>query len=104
VIFVTSPPSTPVIAEAPHVNSAGREDLVESAIEEIPDRDVENKKRALYLAGRLAMALKDVDTAERHLTALAGLDFSYRDVWTMLKPIAKLRPNPESALAQNGDG
>ena len=26
------------------------------------------------------MALKDLDTAEKHLTTLAGLDFTYKDV------------------------
>jgi tetratricopeptide (TPR) repeat protein len=76
----------------------------ESAIEEIPDRDVEDKKRVLYAAGRLALALKNLDTAENHLTALAGLDFSYRDVWAMLKKIAKLRQNSASVLAQDENG
>ena len=75
----------------------------ESAIQEIPDRDADNKKRALYLAGRLAMALKDVDAAEKHLTTLAGLDFTYKDVSALLDKIAKLRENPESAGAKGGD-
>jgi tetratricopeptide (TPR) repeat protein len=68
----------------------------ESAIQEIPDRDAENKKKALHLAGRLAMALKDVDAAERHLTTLAGLDFTYKDVSALLDKIAELRENPDS--------
>ena len=55
-------------------------DHYESAITEIPDRDTANKKQALYLAGRLAMAMKDLDTAEKHFSTLAGLDFTYRDV------------------------
>jgi tetratricopeptide (TPR) repeat protein len=76
----------------------------ESAIEEIPDREAENKKRALYAAGRLAMAMKNFDTAEKHLTVLAGLDFSYRDVWPMLEKIAKVRDRSPSVLAQGGDG
>jgi tetratricopeptide (TPR) repeat protein len=76
----------------------------ESAIEAIPDRDGENKKRALYMAGRLAMTLKDLDAAEKHLTAVAGLDFGYQDVGVMLGRIANLRQNPESALTQDGDG
>ena len=71
----------------------------ESAIQEIPDRDADNKKRALYRAGRLAMGLKDFDAAEKHLTTLAGLDFTYRDVSTLLDKIAKLRENPESGAA-----
>jgi tetratricopeptide (TPR) repeat protein len=71
-----------------------------SAIQEIPDRDADNKKRALYLAGRLAMAMKDLDAAEKYLTTLAGLDFTYRDVSALLDKIAKLRENPESAEAK----
>jgi tetratricopeptide (TPR) repeat protein len=71
----------------------------ESAIQEIPDRDATNKKQALYLAGRLAMGLKDIDTAEKHLSVLAGLDFTYRDVSTALDKIAKLRENPGSGAA-----
>jgi len=63
----------------------------EAAIEEIPDRDAENKKRALYQAGKLAFALSDLDAAEKHLSALAGLDFSYRDVSTLLDKIAAAR-------------
>ncbi len=66
----------------------------ESAIQDIPDRDADNKKRALYYAGRLALALKDLDTAERHLAVLAGLDFTYKDVSALLDKIAKLRENP----------
>jgi tetratricopeptide (TPR) repeat protein len=71
-------------------------DHYESAIQEIPDRDAANKKQALYLAGRLAMGLKDLDAAEKHFSTLAGLDFTYRDVSTVLDKIAKLRENPES--------
>jgi len=69
----------------------------ESAIQEIPDRDAENKKRALYSAGRLALAMKDIGTAEKHLTTLAGLDFSYKDVSSLLDKIARLHENPNSA-------
>lgn len=75
-------------------------DHYELAIQEIPDRDVDNKKRALYLAGRLAMAIKDLDAAERYLTTLAGLDFTYRDASALLDKIAKLRENPGFAEAK----
>lgn len=68
----------------------------ELAIQEIPDRDGDNKKRALYRAGRLAMGLRDLDAGEKHLTTLAGLDFTFRDVSKLLDKIAKLRENPES--------
>ncbi|NQT15495.1 MAG: hypothetical protein HQ582_22245, partial [Planctomycetes bacterium] len=70
----------------------------DSAIQEIPDRDPQNKKLALYLAGRLATAMKNLDAGEKHLTALAGLDFSYRDVSKLLDKIGQMRENPE------GDG
>ena len=63
----------------------------EQANEEIPDRDVENKKLTLYRAGKLALFLKDLEVAERYLTTLAGLDFSYRDVADLLDKIAKLK-------------
>ena len=63
----------------------------EQANEEIPDRDVDNKKKTLYLAGKLALFLKDLEVAERYLTTLAGLDFSYRDVADLLDKIAKLK-------------
>jgi len=65
----------------------------ESAIQEIPDRDPDNKKKALYFAGRLALALKDVEIAEKHLSALAGLDFTFKDVPALLDKLAKLREN-----------
>jgi tetratricopeptide (TPR) repeat protein len=64
------------------------------AIEDIPDHDTDNKKQAYYLAGRLALALGDLDPAEKHLSALAGLDFNYKDVSRLLDKIAKLRENP----------
>jgi tetratricopeptide (TPR) repeat protein len=66
----------------------------EQAIEEIADHDAENKKQAYYLAGRLSLHLQDLDHAEKHLAALAGLDFNYKDVSRLLDKIAKLRENP----------
>lgn len=66
----------------------------EAAIEGLPDHDADNKKQAYYLAGRLCLALKDLDPAEKHLTMLAGLDFNYKDVSRLLDKIAKLRENP----------
>ena len=74
----------------------------ESAIQEIPDRDAENKKRALHLAGRLAMGLDDLHVAEKYLTVLAGLDFTYKDVSALLDKIAKLRENPKTTEPQGG--
>jgi tetratricopeptide (TPR) repeat protein len=76
----------------------------DEAIREIPDRDAGSKKKALYMAGRLAMAMSELDTAERHLTALAGMDFNYRDVSALLDKIAEMRENegPEGD-AKSGD-
>lgn len=71
----------------------------EAAIREIPDRDVENKKKALYLAGALSLGLKNLDAAEKHLTALAALDFHYKDVSALLDKLNRLRQNQDSAPA-----
>jgi len=66
----------------------------EQAVEEIPDRDAGNKKEALRLAGKLALlVLGDLDTAEKHLGALAALDFTYKDVAALLDKLAQLRKN-----------
>ncbi len=62
-----------------------------TAIEDIPERDAKNKKLSLYLTGKLCIALKDLDAAEKHLTVLAGLDFAYRDVSDLLDKIANRR-------------
>jgi tetratricopeptide (TPR) repeat protein len=66
----------------------------EQAIDELPDRDADNKREAYYLAGRLALAMGDLDPAEKHLATLAGLDFNYKDISKLLDKIAKLRENP----------
>jgi tetratricopeptide (TPR) repeat protein len=70
----------------------------ELAIKEIPDREADNKKRSLYLAGRLALSghLNDIETAEKHLSTLASLDFTYKDVATLLDKVRHLRENPDS--------
>jgi tetratricopeptide (TPR) repeat protein len=71
----------------------------ESAVQEIPDREAENKRRALYLAGRLALYLRDFDVAEKHLTTVAALDFTYKDVSELLDKLTRLRDNPEALAA-----
>jgi tetratricopeptide (TPR) repeat protein len=71
-------------------------DHFEAAVREIPDREADNKKKALYLAGRLAAGMKDLEAAERYLSTLAGLDFAYKDVSALLDKIARLRENPGS--------
>ena len=70
-------------------------DHYESAIQEIPDRDVDNKKLGLYRAGKLALALKDLGKAEKNLGVLASMDFSYRDVSTLLDKVAASRDDEE---------
>ena len=61
----------------------------EEAIEVIPDRDADNKKKAYYLAGKLSLALKEFTLAEKFLASLADMDFSYRDVSYMLAKLDK---------------
>lgn len=68
----------------------------ESAIEEIPERDVENRKESFYLAGKMALALKDLEKADKHLTQLAEVDFTYKDVSALMDKIAQLRQNEEN--------
>ncbi len=65
----------------------------EEAIEQIADRDIEHKKRALYQAGKLAVAMRDLEKGERYLTTLAGMDFSYKDVSALLDKLNDLRHN-----------
>jgi tetratricopeptide (TPR) repeat protein len=67
----------------------------ESAIEDIPDREADKKKEAFYRAGRLAYALGDLEHAEKHLSALAAMDFAYRDVSALLDKIAQTREDKE---------
>jgi tetratricopeptide (TPR) repeat protein len=71
-------------------------DHYEMAIEEIPDRDAVNKKRALYLAGKLALGLRDLEKADNHLKVLASLDFTYKDVAALLDKLAEKRKNGPS--------
>lgn len=63
----------------------------QGAIEAIAERDLEQRKKALYRAGVLSMGLEDVDGAEKYLQDLAALDFGYRDVAERLDKIAQVR-------------
>ncbi|MBN1908990.1 MAG: tetratricopeptide repeat protein [Pirellulales bacterium] len=65
----------------------------DSAVAEISDTDGEHKKDALYRSGRLALKTGDLDKADEHLTALAGMDFGYRDVAALLDKLNELRNN-----------
>jgi len=66
------------------------------AVEEIPERDIDNKKEALYLASKIALCLSDADAAEKHLTLLAAIDFTYKDVSALLDKLTELRKNQAS--------
>lgn len=69
----------------------------EAAVEAIPEREIDDRKEALYAAGKLAVHIKDIDKAEKHLSALAGLDFAFKDVSQWLDKLAKLREDgPQS--------
>jgi tetratricopeptide (TPR) repeat protein len=51
----------------------------------------ESKKKALYLAMKLAFTLEDYDLAEEYGHQLAAIDFSYRDLGDVLNQIAQRR-------------
>ena len=63
------------------------------AAEEIPERDINNKKEALRLAGKIALTLGEIDAAEKQLSILAAKDFSYKDVSALLDKVAEVRKN-----------
>lgn len=62
-----------------------------AAITEIGEKDAELRKQALFRAGVLSMALRELDAAENYLNELAEMDYGYRDVSERLDKLAKLR-------------
>jgi tetratricopeptide (TPR) repeat protein len=68
------------------------------AVEAIPEKEVDQRKEALYLAGKVAVHIKDLDTAEKNLQALASLDFGYKDVADWLDKLAKLREDGDHTV------
>ena len=62
----------------------------EQAVQEIPDREQEYKKLAYYRAGKLAMCLKDLPRAEKYLTTLASMDYTYRDTSDLLERLHRM--------------
>ncbi len=64
----------------------------QEAIEALSNES-ENKKKALYLAVKLAMALEDYETAEKYGLQLATIDFSYKDLGELLDKVAQKRQN-----------
>jgi tetratricopeptide (TPR) repeat protein len=65
----------------------------EAAVELLTDRELDLRKRALYRAGVLAAGLKDLDAAQKHLSAVAGLDYGYRDVAERLDKLRSAKDN-----------
>ncbi len=63
----------------------------ESAVQDISDRNADDRKQALYLAGKLAVIMENLDAASRYLTALAEMDFSYKDVSSLLDEVDRKR-------------
>jgi hypothetical protein len=63
----------------------------EAAVDASESIQLDTKKLALYRAGVLAAELGDHDKAEKHLTQLAAIDFSYRDVADWLDKLAAIR-------------
>ena len=62
------------------------------SLDNMTDRDIEPRKRALYSGGVVAMDyLDDLDSAERLMSELAGMDFSYKDVGDRLEKIHQRR-------------
>lgn len=65
----------------------------QQAVDTLSDRQADLQKRALYRAGVLAMGLKDTDSAQKYLSSLAAIDFSYRDVADRLDKLKSIGDN-----------
>ncbi|HEX4128788.1 MAG TPA: hypothetical protein VHZ24_02010 [Pirellulales bacterium] len=63
----------------------------ELAAKEISEREMDQRKEATYLAAKLAVFLKDYDTAEKHFSSLASIDFGFKDVAQWLDKLHKFR-------------
>ncbi|MDO5309365.1 MAG: hypothetical protein Q4G03_07730 [Planctomycetia bacterium] len=55
--------------------------------------NTEDIKKAFYYGARLALGLKDLVVADQFASQLASIDFSYKDVATLLDKITKARNN-----------
>ncbi|MGL4595849.1 MAG: tetratricopeptide repeat protein [Thermoguttaceae bacterium] len=64
----------------------------QEAVEGLKDNG-DNKKKALYLATKLAIVLEEYDKAEKYGHQLAAIDFSYKDVGELLDKVAQKREN-----------
>jgi tetratricopeptide (TPR) repeat protein len=63
----------------------------EQAIQDIPDRDQDNKKKAYFKAGKLALGLKDLVKAEKYLTTLASMDYAYPRISDFLEHLKRMK-------------
>jgi tetratricopeptide (TPR) repeat protein len=69
----------------------------DQAVAASSDREPDQKKIALYRAGKLALFMKNLEVAEKYLTELAGLDFGYKDVSELLDKLNQLRDDSGSS-------
>ncbi|MDR2117047.1 MAG: tetratricopeptide repeat protein [Planctomycetaceae bacterium] len=63
----------------------------QDAVVALPDG--EHKKKALYLAAKLAFELEDYEKSEEYGHQLAAIDFSYKDLGELLDKVAQKRHN-----------
>jgi tetratricopeptide (TPR) repeat protein len=76
----------------------------EASLEAVSAREIDDRKLALYRAGKLALGLAEkylaageaqgkdeLNRAEKYLSELAGLEFGFKDVPQLLDKIAKIR-------------
>jgi tetratricopeptide (TPR) repeat protein len=63
----------------------------EAAIQDIPDRDQDNKKNSYFKAGKLALGLKDLVKAEKFLTTLASMDYTYPRISDYLGHLKRMK-------------
>ncbi len=63
----------------------------EKGIQDIPDRDQDNKKKAYFKAGKLALGLKDLVRADKFLTTLASMDYDYPRTSELLEHLKKMK-------------
>ncbi len=67
----------------------------EQAIQDIPDRDQDNKKKAYFKAGKLALGLKDIAKADKLLTTLASMDYQFPRISEFLEHLKKMKDEEE---------
>ena len=78
-------------------------DNYEKSLEAVADREIDQRKLALYRAGKLALGLGEkyaaakepqaselVARAEKYLNELAGLEYGYKDMPQLLDKISKI--------------